>query len=51
MQSNKHAHIYYLGWPAAGELILDFVVWVARFGLGSSVGVKELSSEPYRPAD
>lgn len=34
---------------AAGRLILGSVVWVARRGLGSGVGVKELPSECYRP--
>lgn len=50
-QSNKHAHIHYLDRPAAGKLILGLVVWVARCGLGSSAGVKELSSVCYHPAD
>lgn len=36
-------------WAAAGRLILGLVVWVARRGLGSGVGVKELPSECYRP--
>lgn len=50
MQLNKHAHIHYLWWPAAGKLILGLVVWVAQYGLGSSVGVKELPSELYHLA-
>lgn len=36
---------------AAGKLILGLVVWVARRGLGSGVGVKELPSECYHPSD
>lgn len=50
MQTNMLIFIN-LDWPAAGKLILGLVVWVAQGGLGSSVGVKELSSEPYHPAD
>lgn len=38
-------------WAAAGKLILGLVVWVARRGLGSGVGVKELPSECYHPSD
>lgn len=33
------------------KLILGLVGWVVRCGLGSSVGVKELPSECYHPAD
>lgn len=50
-QSNKHAHIHYLHRPSCRKANIglgglgDAVDW------GSGVGVKELSSECYHPAD